>query len=103
MVSAALLRIFAALAALASSSAAFAQSCPACYQNAAAQAPGMLHALRAGVLVMMFPSLLMFIMIFGVLFRRRNNFNSGVSAEEILLAAAATEKSPGDANASRKI
>jgi len=73
-----LLRISAGLAALASSSVALAQTCPACYQNAATQAPGMLQALRTGVLVMMFPSLLMFILIFGVLFRRRNSFNAGV-------------------------
>ena len=72
-------RIAVGLAALASSSVAPAQTCPACYQNAAAQAPGMLQALRTGVLVMMFPSLLMFILIFGVLFRRRNTFNGGVS------------------------
>ena len=72
-----LARIAVGLAALASSSMALAQTCPACYQNAAAQAPGMLQALRTGVLVMMFPSLLMFILIFGVAYRRRNSFNAG--------------------------
>lgn len=74
---ASLTRIGVGLAALASSSVVMAQTCPACYQNAAAQAPGMLEALRMGVLVMMFPSLLMFILIFGVAYRRRNSFNAG--------------------------
>ena len=50
--------------------------CPACYKNAAAQTPGLLQALRTGILVMMFPSLLMFIVIFAVVFRRRNSFNA---------------------------
>ncbi|HEV2349915.1 MAG TPA: hypothetical protein VG028_08745 [Terriglobia bacterium] len=66
----------AGFAALATPSVAFAQMCPACYQNAATQAPGMLQALKTGVLVMIFPTLLMFILIFGVAFRRRNSFNT---------------------------
>ncbi len=52
-----------------------AQTCAACYNNAAAQTPGLLHALRTGILVMMFPSLSLFIVIFVVAFRRRNSFN----------------------------
>jgi hypothetical protein len=64
-----------ALAALVSSSVALAQTCPACYQNAAAQTPGLLQALRTGILVMMLPSLSMFIVIFAVVFRRRDSFN----------------------------
>ncbi len=71
-----LARLAVALAALASSSAAFAQTCPACYQNAATQTPGFLQALRTGILVMMVPSLAMFIVIFAVAFRRRNSFNA---------------------------
>ncbi len=65
------------LAAWASSSAAFAQTCPACYNNAASQAPGLLQALRTGVLVMMLPCLAMFIVIYAVLYRRRNSFREG--------------------------
>src|SRR5690348_13958787 len=65
-----------ALAVLASSSMAFAQMCPACYQNAASQAPGMLQSLKTGVLVMLFPTLSMFILIFGVAFCRRNSFGA---------------------------
>lgn len=69
------MRFAAALAVLASPSQVFAQMCPACYSNAAAQTPGLLQALRTAILVMMFPSLLMFIVIFVVVFRRRNSFN----------------------------
>jgi len=64
-----------ALVTLLSCNAAFAQSCPACYANAAAQTPGMLQALKTGILVMMFPSLSMFIVIFAVVYRRRESFN----------------------------
>jgi hypothetical protein len=70
------LRIAAGLAALAtlvSSNAVFAQSCPACYANAAAQTSGMLQALRTGILVMMLPSLSMFIVIFAIVYRRRKS------------------------------
>jgi len=64
------------LLSLTASNGAFAQSCPYCYANAAAQAPGMLHALRAGILVMMLPCLAMFVVIFGAAYRRRNSFNA---------------------------
>jgi hypothetical protein len=69
------MRLATVLAVLASPSHVFAQMCPACYNNAAAQTPGLLQALKTGILVMMFPSLLMFIVIFVVVFRRRNSFN----------------------------
>ncbi|HEV2232388.1 MAG TPA: hypothetical protein VGV68_03160 [Terriglobia bacterium] len=78
-----LMRLAAALAVLASPSQVFAQMCPACYSNAAAQTPGLLQALRIGILVMMFPSLLMFIVIFVVVFRRRNSFNAESDGEMI--------------------
>jgi len=76
-----LMRLAAALALLASPSQVFAQMCPACYSNAAAQTPGLLQALRIGILVMMFPSLMMFIVIFVVVFRRRNSFNAESEGE----------------------
>jgi hypothetical protein len=75
------MRMAAALAVLASPSQVLAQMCPACYSNAAAQTPGLLQALRAAILVMMFPSLLMFIVIFVVVFRRRNSFNEESAGE----------------------
>ena len=61
---------------LLSASTAYAQNCPYCYANAAAQTPGMLHALKTGVLVIMLPCLAMFIVIFGVAYRRRDSFNA---------------------------
>ena len=76
-----LMRLAAAGAVLASPTHVFAQMCPACYSNAAAQTPGLLQALKTGILVMMFPSLLMFIMIFVVVFRRRNSFNTESDGE----------------------
>jgi ABC-type maltose transport system permease subunit len=72
-----LARVAVAVVALTSSAVAFAQSCPACYANAASRTPGMLQALKTGILVMMFPSLSMFIVIFAVVYRRRESFNEG--------------------------
>jgi len=71
-----LARISAAFVALASSSVALAQTCPACYNNAASQSPGLLQALKTGILVMMLPTLVMFVLIFTVLYRRRNSFRA---------------------------
>jgi len=68
--------IAAGFAALGSWSTCFAQSCPYCYANAAAQTPGMLQALKTGVLVIMLPCLAMFIVIFAVAYRRRESFNA---------------------------
>ena len=74
----------AALATLFAPNSVLAQSCPACYANAASQIPGMLQALKTGILVMMFPSLSMFIVIFAVAYRRRESF-SDYSGGEIVL------------------
>jgi hypothetical protein len=71
-----LTRVAAGLAALACSSVALAQTCPACYNNAASQNPGLLQALKTGILVMMLPTLIMFVVIFTVLYRRRNSFHA---------------------------
>jgi hypothetical protein len=68
------------LAAFGHPSAGFAQSCPACYANAA-QAAGMLHSLKTGILVMMLPCLAMFMVIFAVAYRRRAAFNAESSIE----------------------
>lgn len=64
------------LAALADTSVGYAQTCPYCYANAAAQTPGMLQALKTGVLVIMLPCLAMFIVIFAVAYRRRESYNA---------------------------
>lgn len=64
------------LAALADGSVGYAQTCPYCYANAAAQTPGMLQALKTGILVMLLPCLTIFVIIFAVAYRRRESFNA---------------------------
>lgn len=59
-----------------SASTGYAQTCPYCYANAAAQTPGMLQALRTGILVMLLPCLTIFVIIFAVAYRRRESFNA---------------------------
>ena len=98
-----LIRLAAVGAALASPSQVFAQMCPACYGNAAAQTPGLLQALKTGILVMMFPSLLMFIVIFVVVFRRRNSFNEESDGEMDFDRDIGTVVAPDISRASAKI
>ena len=43
-----------------------------CYQNAAATGPQGREALRHGILILLLPTLSMFIGIFGLLYSRRN-------------------------------
>jgi hypothetical protein len=71
-----LAKVLTVLAALTSSSVALAQTCPACYNNAASQNPGLLQALKTGILIMMLPTLVMFLVIFTVVYRRRNSFHA---------------------------
>jgi len=59
-----------------SASTGYAQTCPYCYANAAAQTPGMLQTLRTGILVMLLPCLTIFVIIFSVAYRRRESFNA---------------------------
>ena len=73
-----LARVLAGSAALVSSSVALAQTCPACYNNAASQNPGLLQALKTGILIMMLPTLVMFLVIATVVYRRRNSFHAPV-------------------------
>ena len=48
----------AVVAAVLSPSALYAQSCVMCYQSAAASGPRTIHALKAGILILMFPPVL---------------------------------------------
>ena len=57
-----------------SSSLAFAQGCAMCYNNAAATKTAGQQALRSGILILMFPPLLMLAGIFVAALRRRNKF-----------------------------
>ena len=50
-----------------------AQGCAMCYQNAAASGVDGRAALRHGILILLFPSLAVFLGIFFLIFRRRNS------------------------------
>jgi hypothetical protein len=63
-----------------------AQSCPLCYQSAASGGPHFLQALRNGVIILFFPPLLIFGVIFYAAYRKRNQFNSAESATRIEFA-----------------
>ncbi len=69
--SAAMLAVSAALFAVCTSSA-VAQGCAMCYQNAAASGVQGREALRHGILILLFPTLSIFVGIFGLIFTRRN-------------------------------
>ncbi len=49
-----------------------AQGCAMCYQNAAASGPQGREALRHGILILLFPTLSLFVGIFVLIFNRRN-------------------------------
>jgi hypothetical protein len=68
---AALILSCAALALLVAPHAA-AQGCAMCYQNASASGVQGREALRHGILVLLFPTLTLFLGIFGLIYRRRN-------------------------------
>jgi hypothetical protein len=62
---------FIALLALLAPSA-VAQGCAMCYQNASASGPQGAQALRHGILILMLPTLSLFIGIFALIYHRRN-------------------------------
>lgn len=65
-------RGLAAMALLASPMALFAQSCPLCYQDAANSGPRFIQALKAGILALLFPPLLIGAVITIMAYRKRN-------------------------------
>jgi len=66
----ALLRCFVPVLALASNAAA--QGCALCYQSAAATGSRSIVALQHGILILLIPSVGLFVGIFGLIYRRRN-------------------------------
>lgn len=66
----ALLSCLALVAALASNAAA--QGCALCYQSAAATGSRSIVALQHGILILLIPSVGLFVGIFGLIYRRRN-------------------------------
>jgi hypothetical protein len=65
----------ACVAAIFSPSALFAQSCVMCYQSAAASGPRTIHALKAGILILMFPPVVITAGIVYLAYSRREKFN----------------------------
>jgi hypothetical protein len=65
----------AALLAAASPATLYAQSCAMCYQSAAASGPRSIHALKLGILILMFPPLLITAAIVYLAYTRRDRFN----------------------------
>jgi hypothetical protein len=82
-----LMQATAAIAALLSPSALFAQGCAMCYQTTAGSGAQFIQALRHGILIMFFPPILIMGAIFYAAYRKRNQFNSveGAAAGETAL------------------
>jgi hypothetical protein len=70
-----LARIAAALIVIASPAALYAQSCAMCYQSAAASGPRSIHALKLGILILMFPPLLITAGVIYLAYSKRDQFN----------------------------
>jgi hypothetical protein len=68
-------RAVAALLVIASPAALYAQSCAMCYQSAAASGPRSIHALKMGILILMFPPLLITAGVVYLAYTRRDQFN----------------------------
>ncbi len=53
---------------------AFSQSCALCYTQASSAGARMIQALRSGIIVLVAPPMLMTLAVFGVAYRKRNQF-----------------------------
>jgi hypothetical protein len=71
-------RVAACAAVVLSPSALYAQSCVMCYQSAAASGPRTIHALKAGILILMFPPVLITAGVVYLAYTRRDKFNENV-------------------------
>jgi hypothetical protein len=70
-----LLRCPALLAALLAPALASAQSCALCYSQAAGSGSRLIQALRSGILILVFPPMLISIGLAIMAYRKRNHFN----------------------------
>jgi hypothetical protein len=70
-----LFRSAALLAALITPTLVFAQSCALCYSQAAGAGTRLVQALRSGILILVFPPMLICIGIAFMTYRKRNQFN----------------------------
>jgi len=63
--------------------AAFAQSCPLCYTQAAASGARFIAALRSGILVLIVPPMFMSVGITWLAYRKRNQFRKGIDQPDV--------------------
>jgi hypothetical protein len=78
--------------ALATPAALYAQSCAMCYQSAAASGPRSIHALKLGILILMFPPLLITGGVFYLAYRKRDQFNQ--NSERVIARRRASSVRP---------
>ncbi len=64
------------------SSPAFPQSCALCYTQAASSGSRMIEALRSGILVLIVPPTLMWLVIAAILYAKRNRFKQADNAAQ---------------------
>ena len=69
-------------ASLCAASPAFAQGCALCYTQAASASSRFVHALRSGILVLVFPPLLISIGLATAAYRKRNQFRENPPDEQ---------------------
>jgi hypothetical protein len=62
------------------SPAAFSQSCALCYTQAASSGSRMIEALRSGILVLIIPPTLMWLVIAAIMYSKRNQFKRADNA-----------------------
>jgi len=60
----------------------FSQSCALCYTQAASSGRRMIEALRSGILVLIVPPTLMWLVLAAILYRRRNHFKNSNGAAQ---------------------
>ena len=68
-------RAAAVLTVIASPATLYAQSCAMCYQSAAASGPRSIHALKVGILILMFPPLLITAGVIYLAYSKRDQFH----------------------------
>jgi hypothetical protein len=69
------LRSWALLLALLVPALTFAQSCALCYSQAAGSGARLIQALRSGILILVFPPMLICVVLAVMTYRKRNQFN----------------------------
>jgi hypothetical protein len=68
-------RAAAVMGVVASPAALYAQSCAMCYQSTAASGARSIHAIKMGILILMFPPVLITAAIVYLAYRKRDQFN----------------------------